>query len=169
MAEKEEAIQEKEEAIWDRAEAIRVNAITQDNLAKATEQVVSLSVEKEKLNEMEATLKDSNTELSNKISMLENNLTSFCQSSAEKEAEIAQLSNVIRVIESDKAVNFESGLALAQWHKKNFPDWEQINWSKFKVPGNVESPIPPYFYQFGQIKDLVLGSYPKAKKKSEQA
>ena len=54
----------------------------------------------------------SNAEHSNKVLLLGKDLTSSCQLSTEKDAEIARLANVIRVIEGEKVANFEMGLAL---------------------------------------------------------
>ena len=84
IREKEKAIREKVEATREKIEAIWVNEITRENLEKTTKQVVSLTAEKERLTRIEITLKDSNAELSNKISVPENDLALSRWSDAKK-------------------------------------------------------------------------------------
>ena len=63
----------------------------------------------------------------------------------EKYNEINQLTQVIRDIEKDKVLAFESGLILSQRHAYSFDGWDRIDWTKFQVPSNVQLPVLDYF------------------------
>ena len=93
---------------------------------------------------------------------LEKDLKSACESRS-------HLSNVIKVIEQEKASNFESGLILARQHTEGYPGWEQIDWSCFKAPARVETPVPPYFLHPGRIKDVMKNFSTEGNERPDQA
>ena len=113
----------------------------QTELAQANERITQLELENGKLKATEISLR-------NTISKLSADLDSSHEFRT-------RLTNVIKVIEQEKADNFESGLVLARRHTEAYPGWEQINWGHFKVPPSLEVPVPSYFFQPGKIKDAM--------------
>ena len=125
----------------------------QTELAQANERITHLELEKNRLESGNDELKETKVSQQNTISKLSADLDSSREFRD-------RLTNVIKVIEQEKAANFESGLVLARRHTEAYPGWEQINWGHFKVPPNLEVPVPPYFFWPGRIRNAMDQSKP---------
>ena len=101
----------------------------QTELAQANERITQLELENGKLKGTEISLR-------NTISKLSADLDSSHEFRT-------RLTNVIKVIEQEKADNIESGLVLAWRHTEAYPGWEQINWgiSEFRPAWRCQSPL----------------------------
>ena len=105
-------------------------------------------------------LESENNNLSGTVTTLRDNVSKLFADLDSSHESRSRLTSVIKVIEQEKAGNFESGLVLARRHTEAYPGWERINWSRFRVPPSVKVLVPPYFFQPGKIKDVMDQSNP---------